>query len=73
MNRSRERREFIAMHLGQHLLDLRKESKLTLNEVKLAVDKAEEWMRQEDLRDKVAEILDGGGDTRERLKELLNV
>jgi ArsR family metal-binding transcriptional regulator len=71
VTRSRERREFIAMHLGLHLLDLRREGKLTMSTVKEAMDKAEAWMRQEDLRDEVAKIIEGGGDTKARLKEIL--
>ena len=71
MTLSRERREFIAMHLGLHLLDLRRDGKLTKEAVKLAVDKAEAWMRQEELRDKIAEICDGGVDVIPKIKELL--
>lgn len=63
-----ERRDFIARWLGETLLDM---NQLTTADVKTAVDKARAWMAQEELRDRVAKILEGGGNTRERLKGIL--
>ena len=70
--REDDRRDKIAMHLGRHILELRAAKKLTMEEVKRAVDKAEEWMKQEQLRDDVARILNAGGDTRQLLNERLS-
>lgn len=66
-----ERRDFIALWLGKTLLDFRKDGTLTLNTVKSAMDKADKWMAEQELREAVAKILEGGEDTKERLKELL--
>ena len=63
-----ERRDRIARWLGETLLDM---DSLTTDKVKAVVAKARAWMVQEELRDKVAKILEGGGNTKERLREIL--